>query len=49
MAIWINQNSIFLTQMGSNIVRKGAGSVFWAIVCNLLSNMGAEALWLGDV
>jgi hypothetical protein len=39
-----SQNSIFLAQMGNNVVGEGAKSIFWTSICNLLSNMGERAL-----
>jgi hypothetical protein len=35
----MSQNSIFLAQMGGNIVGEGMESVFWANMCNLLSTL----------
>jgi hypothetical protein len=35
--------------MGGNIVGEGVESVFWANMCNLLSNLEEEVLWFGDV
>ena len=44
----MSQNSIFLAQMGCNIVGEGMESIFWTNMCNLLSNLGEEVLWFGD-
>jgi hypothetical protein len=41
---WTSQNSIFLAQMGGNIVEEGIENVFWTSMYNLLSNLEEEAL-----